>query len=172
MGAAPAAAARQRHRQHHGQHCKGNHCKGNHARPVMSIMIRAPFVLGLPQGRCDSMARAMLLIGFAAAASADTGPSARQLRGYAANATSLAQAQTCSTKGNYCQPSIDGKPPISCRGESVCTQIIGGKQCQYPDTCALPGETCYDSVDGKPPLTCCDGYECQQIIGGKKCASN
>ena len=39
------------------------------------------------------MARAMLLIGFAAAASADTGPSARQLRGYAANATSLAQAQ-------------------------------------------------------------------------------
>ena len=54
----------------------------------------------------------------------------------------------------------------------MCTQIIGGKQCQYPDTCALPGETCYDSVDGKPPLTCCDGYECQQIIGGKRCASN
>ena len=50
------------------------------------------------------MARAMLLIGFAAAASADTGPSARQLRGYAANATSLAQAQAqncyeCSSHG-------------------------------------------------------------------------
>ena len=70
------------------------------------------------------MARAMQLIGFAAAASADTGPSARQLRGYAANATSLAQAQTCSTKGNYCQPSIDGKPPISCCGELACKQII------------------------------------------------
>ena len=54
----------------------------------------------------------------------------------------------------------------------MCTQIIGGKQCQYPDTCAAPGETCYDSVDGKPPLTCCDGYECQQIPGGKRCASN
>jgi len=135
----------------------------------MSIMIRAPFVLGLPQGRCDSMARAMLLIGFAAAASADTGPSARQLRGYAANATSLAQAQTCSTKGNYCQPSIDGKPPISCCGELACKQIIGGKECGWPATCAAPGETCYDSVDGKPPLTCCGDSVCTQIIGGKQC---
>merc|ERR1711920_5011 len=112
----------------------------------------------------------MLLIGFAAAASADTGPSARQLRGYAANATLL--AQTCSTQGNSCQPSIDGKPPISCCGELACKQIIGGKRCEWPATCAAPGETCYDSMDGRPPLTCCDGYDCQQIIGGKRCASN
>merc|ERR1712060_72254 len=119
--------------------------------------------------RCDSMARAMQLIGFAAAASADTGPSARQLRGYAANATSLAQAQTCSTQGNYCQPSIDGRPPISCCGELACKQIIGGKMCEWPATCAAPGETCYDSVDGKPPLTCCGDSVCTQIIGGKQC---
>jgi len=79
---------------------------------------------------------------------------------------------TCAAPGETCYDSVDGKPPLTCCGDSVCTQIIGGKQCQYPDTCAAPGETCYDSVDGKPPLTCCDGYECQQIIGGKRCASN
>merc|ERR1712228_30966 len=78
----------------------------------------------------------------------------------------------CSTQGNSCQPSIDGKPPISCCGELACKQIIGGKRCEWPATCAAPGETCYDSVDGKPPLTCCGGYECQQIPGGKRCASN
>jgi hypothetical protein len=43
------------------------------------------------------MARAMQLIGFAAVASADMGPSARQLRGYAANSTSLASASDCSS---------------------------------------------------------------------------
>ena len=113
------------------------------------------------------MARAMQLIGFAAAASADTGPSARQLRGYAANATSL--AQTCSTQGNSCQTSIDGKPPISCCGELACKQIIGGKMCDWPATCAAPGQTCYDSVDGKPPLTCCGDSVRTEIIGGKQC---
>ncbi|CAK0819860.1 unnamed protein product [Prorocentrum cordatum] len=41
------------------------------------------------------MARAMQVIGFAAVASADMGPSARQLRGYAANSTSLASASDC-----------------------------------------------------------------------------
>merc|ERR1712060_265279 len=81
-------------------------------------------------------------------------------------------SQTCSTQGNACTPSVDGKPPISCCGELECQQIFGGKGCECPATCAAPGETCYDSVDGKPPLTCCDGYECQQIIGGKRCASN
>ncbi|CAK0819858.1 unnamed protein product [Prorocentrum cordatum] len=43
------------------------------------------------------MARAMQVIGFAAVASADMGPSARQLRGYAANSTSLASASDCSS---------------------------------------------------------------------------
>jgi hypothetical protein len=86
--------------------------------------------------------------------------------------TEVTEAATCAAPGQTCHDSVDGKPPLTCCGDSVCTQIIGGKQCQYPDTCAAPGETCYDSVDGKPPLTCCDGYECQQIIGGKRCASN
>jgi len=54
------------------------------------------------------MARAMLLIGFAAAASADTGPSARQLRGYAANAIT-AGARRLGTA--YCiDAGSDGNP--------------------------------------------------------------
>ncbi|CAK0906595.1 unnamed protein product [Prorocentrum cordatum] len=57
----------------------------------------APRLCSLPETRCDSMARAMQVIGFAAVASADMGPSARQLRGYAANSTSLASASDCSS---------------------------------------------------------------------------
>jgi len=78
-------------------------------------------------------------------------------------------SQTCSTQGNACTPSVDGKPPISCCGELECQQIIGGKVCDWPATCAAPGQTCYDSVDGKPPLTCCGDSVCTQIIGGKQC---
>lgn len=78
-------------------------------------------------------------------------------------------SQTCSTRGNACTPSIDGKPPISCCGELECQQIIGGKVCEWPATCAAPGQTCHDSVNGKPPLTCCGDSVCTQIPGGKVC---
>ena len=62
------------------------------------LSCRAQPVLSLPQTRCDSMARAMQVIGFAAVASADMGPSARRLRGYAVNSTSLASSSNlCSS---------------------------------------------------------------------------
>jgi len=136
----------------------------------------------------NAMARvsfAVLLLGAALA----TDETTASLRGSPAAATAAAAArrlvhndsnsvdsfggepgsQMCSTQGNPCQPSIDGMPPISCCGELVCKQIIGGKMCDWPDTCAAPGQTCYDSVDGKPPLTCCGDSVCTQIIGGKQC---
>merc|ERR1712004_413864 len=43
---------------------------------------------------------------------------------------------TCAAPGQTCYDSVDGKPPLTCCGDSVCTQILGGKVCQYPDTCA------------------------------------
>ena len=89
------------------------------------------------------MARAMQLIGFAAVASADTGPSARQLRGDSANATSLALGS--GSAGTYCgtfwdQNNNDGsnyRGPVSNTDPDSCKDMCSnaGQGSYDPNTC-------------------------------------
>jgi len=77
------------------------------------------------------MARAMLLIGSAAAASADTGPSARQLRGSAANATTAGVRRLgtayCIDAGSGGFPQTDDQIIVwECNGQAAQEWIWAG----------------------------------------------